>query len=166
MGKHRYVLGKVDYNRNGHRNCEAAITWELRRDGDGFEFSMCAEIWMPSKRDMFCGGQCVDTVAAYFPHDAKAQRMVEVWKRWHLNHMRAGSPAQEAYLREHPMDPASYAYPKSYYEAAQAHLRAAGLNPDRNYLHNGKPYYYGHAWIREELPDSVRAEIESWGRAE
>lgn len=143
--EHRYVLGM-------HRRGECAITWELK---DG-RFSMCAEHWLPSKRDIQQGGQCVDTIAAWFPDDAKAQRMVEVWKRWHLNDMRAGSQAQEDWLRAHPLDPKSYAYPKSHYIVAGAALAAAGLNPDAD------GYKYGHAWKTEPLPPEIVAEIESW----
>lgn len=149
--EHRYVLGMIDYNKSGRANCQAVITWELK---DG-QFSMQAEIWNPRHTDIYEGGQCVDRVASYFPQDKKAARMVEVWKRWHLNDMRAGSPAQEQWLKEHPIDPAEYAYPKSHYEVASAKLAAAGLNPD-----NG--YKYGSAWLREELPADVIAEIESW----
>lgn len=144
----KYSLGKVDYLDHGRRDCEAAITWELK---DG-RFSMCAEIWNARHTDIYQGGQCVDTVAAYAPHDKKAKRMVEVWKRWHLNDMRAGSPAQEQYLREHPI---SYVYPTSHYDKASEVLEAAGLNPD-----NG--YKYGSAWLREDLPADVLAEIRSW----
>lgn len=156
--EHRYVLGKVDYTNSGKRNCEAAITWSL----EGGRFSMCAEIWQANKRDIYTGGQCVDSVAAYFPNDKKAQRMVAIWREWHLNDMTAGSPAQESWLKANPLDPKSYAYPKSHYEVASAALRAAGLNPDPGYQHNGKPYSYGSAWLSRELPADVVSEIESW----
>ena len=145
----RYVLGKVDYNGNGRRTCEAAITWELTEDG---RFSMQAEIWNNRHTDIYMGGQCVDQVAAYAPHDKKARRMVAVWERWHLNDMKAGTLAQEQYLREHPV---TAVYPESHYEKASEALTAAGLNPD-----NG--YKYGSAWLREELPADVLAEIRSW----
>lgn len=148
--EHRYVLGKCDYNEAGRKNCEAAITWELK---DG-KFSMCAEIWQPNKRDILAGGQCVDTVAAYFPEDAKAQRMLAIWTDWHLNDMNAGTPAQTAWLKVN-LKPEDYAYPKSHYDVACEKLAAAGLNPD-----NG--YKYGSKWLRVELPPEVVAEIQSW----
>lgn len=146
-GEHRYVLGKCDYNGSGRRNCEAAITWSLK---DGV-FSMQGEIWNPAKSDLYEGGQCVDTVAKRFPRDKKAQRMVAIWQRWHLNDMRAGSPAQQAELKKHTFP----GYPANHYEWASDVLTKAGLNPD-----NG--YKYGHAWLREELPADVVAEIQSW----
>lgn len=154
-----YSLGKVDYNKSGRRNCLAEITWELENG----RFSMCAHVWNLRKTDHYCGGQCVDRVAAYFPHNKKAERMVQIWKRWHLNDMRAGSPAQEEFLRANPV---TFTYPESHYEKAGAALAAAGINPDPNYLRDGKPYIYGHAWITEELPAEIVAEIESWSNAQ
>lgn len=154
--EHRYYLGKCDADGNGRNVNEAYITWSY----DGTTFSMCAEVWQANKRDIIRGGQCVDTVAAFFPHNKKAQRMVEIWKRWHLNDLTAGSPAQEAWLREHRDE--FPGYPVSHYTWVAEQLAAAGLNPDPNYLYKGQPYKYGHAWLKEELPAEVRAEIESW----
>lgn len=83
--EHKYYLGT-------HERGECYITWSIK---DG-KFSMCAERWLPSKRDIEEGGQCVDRIASYFPNDAKAQRMVAVWNRWHLNDMRAACEHQRA----------------------------------------------------------------------
>lgn len=90
--ENRYVLGLCDYNNTGKKNCEAAITWTFC----GGKFSMSAEIWNPRKTDIYCGGQCVDEVAALFPKDKQAQRMAEVWELYHLNDMKAYSPAMKA----------------------------------------------------------------------
>lgn len=152
MTTHRYFPGKCDYNGSGRRNCLAEITWSLH---DG-RFSMQAGIWNPRRTDYYCCGQAIETVAGYFPADSKLQRMAEIWRRWHLNDMRAGSPAQEDWLRSNPVPPSEYAYPKSYYEVVSAKLAEAGLNPDAD------GYRYGHAWKREEIPADVVAEIEGW----
>lgn len=157
--ENRYVLGMVDYARSGKANCEAAITWSLK---DG-RFSMCAEIWNSRKTDILCGGQCVAEVAARFPSDAKAQRMLAIWKEWHLNDMKAGSPAQAAFLKSFPERQHYEDGFGSHFEWALAKLTEAGINPDPGFLHNGKPYSYGSAWLKVELPSEVEAEIKSWG---
>jgi hypothetical protein len=72
-------------------------------------------------------------------------KFIAVWERWHLNDMKAGTPAQEQFLRDTPIGPCA-----SHYLAALAALTAAGLNPD-----NG--YKYGSAWLREEVPEDVIA---------
>jgi hypothetical protein len=79
----------------------------------------------------------------------KLRQFFNVWERWHLNDLRAGSPAQEKYLRENPIPKEDYAYPKSHYEVASKVLADAGLNPDAD------GYRYGYAWKREEIPADV-----------
>jgi hypothetical protein len=79
-----------------------------------------------------------------------------VWGAWHLNDMRAGSPAQHAYLDANPIGNAT-----DHYTRACAALRSAGLNPDPNYLHKGKPYAYGSAWLRDDVPESILTFLQS-----
>lgn len=83
-------------------------------------------------------------------------KLRKLWKRWHLNDMRAGSPAQEAYLRSHPIDSAMQASNGGgYYMAACAILTRAGLDPDMELMHNRKHYSYGCDWLSEAIPDGV-----------
>jgi len=69
------------------------------------------------------------TFAPGWDHD-KVFKFLKVWHRWHLNHMRAGSPKQMAWLEDNPIPAEEYAYPKSHYTVALNKLKAAGLNPD------------------------------------
>ncbi len=78
----------------------------------------------------------------------KVAALVAIAGRWHLNDLTAGSPAQEEWLREHPVDAD---YPESHYDKALVALRAAGLS--RAPSHEG--YVYGSAWLYEELPAEV-----------
>lgn len=112
------------------------------------------------KRNGGCHGACGQVVmhpweiTEYAPGwDAASVEMFStVWERWHLNDMVAGSPAQMEFLRANPV---KAVYPENHYDKAIAALTAAGLQPDPNYIHNGKPYRYGSAWLREELPQDV-----------
>lgn len=72
-----------------------------------------------------------------------------VWKEWHLNDMRAGSPAQEEFLKANPITDHL-----NRYSAACKALADAGLNPD-----NG--YKYGSKWLRVEVPQHVIAFLKS-----
>lgn len=78
------------------------------------------------------------------------RRLLEIWDRWHLNDMRAGSFVQEEFLRANPI---MFRYPESHYEKASAALAEAGLNPDAD------GYKYGNAWKREDVPAEIIAEI-------
>lgn len=77
-------------------------------------------------------------------------RLRRAWDEWHLNDMRAGSPAQCAHLKAHPITDRL-----NYYDAACASLAAAGLNPDPGHLIDGKPYRYGSRWLSEPVPEGV-----------
>lgn len=74
-----------------------------------------------------------------------------VWDRWHLNRMKAGTPAQEAWLRDHPWDRQRDG---DHYTWAEATLAAAGLQPDGDYS-------YGSAWLAEEVPDEILAWLQA-----
>jgi hypothetical protein len=87
---------------------------------------------------------------------AMVSRFREIWHAWHLNDMFAGSPAQRAYLDANPITDRL-----DHYGKARDALRAAGLSPDPSYVHNGKPYTYGSAWLREEVPADVIEFLES-----
>jgi len=77
---------------------------------------------------------------------AKARKLVEIWDRWHLNDMNAGSAVQMEWMRNNPVEAV---YPESHYVKAGAALAAAGLNPDAD------GYKYGSAWKREDVPQEV-----------
>lgn len=77
-------------------------------------------------------------------------KFLEVWDNWHLNDMVAGSPRQEAFLKANPVTDRL-----NYYDAACKVLADAGLNPDTEYLQDGKPYKYGHSWLKVEVPQNV-----------
>lgn len=75
---------------------------------------------------------------------AKLNEFLRVWRKWHLNDMKAGTPAQTAELEKHKFP----GYPKSHYDWALEVLTQAGLQPD-----NG--YSYGSAWLKVEVPNEV-----------
>jgi hypothetical protein len=87
-------------------------------------------------------------------------RLAEIWQRWHLNGMRAGSPAQEQHLRDHPYDRDQHG--PNHFTWARDTLTAAGLQPDPNHTTPtsadevpAQGYSYGTAWLYEELPADV-----------
>ena len=153
--RNRYILGKIDYNNSGRKNCEAVIEWELKNG----KFSMSAQIWNPKKTDIYAGGQCVDEVAAYFPENKIAQRMVEVWQEWHLNDLTAGSPKQEAAVKQWRINNNNHQW--AYNEICE-YLKSIDLLVDKSFLHNSKPYSYGSAWLKTEIPLEIQNEVKSW----
>ena len=151
---YKYVIGKCNYEGKGEVNV-AEVEWSLK---DG-RFSAMGGIWNTAsglRRDYLSCGQNLDKLISLFPENELLTRIHRVWKKWHLNDMIAGSPRQEDFL-------AGKTAPNGdHYHWAVETLTAAGLNPDTEYLHEGKPYNYGSAWLTSELPAGVISEIESW----
>lgn len=92
---------------------------------------------------------------------AKLARFFDIWEQWHLNDMKAGTPIQEAYLKEHKADYEAFKAKAnkyvSYYEWATDALNKAGLNPAPD-----KPNYaYGAAWLQTAVPCDVIEFLES-----
>ncbi len=88
---------------------------------------------------------------------AQVQELFNVWEKYHLNDMQAGSPAQTAYLEkikseQHEIQSGPFS---DHFEWACYRLRKKGLNPDPSFIHNGKPYKYGSAWLKIGCPDQV-----------
>ena len=69
--------------------------------------------------------------------------LYNVWQRWHLNDLRAGTPKQEAEIRKYKAAAGRYEY-----KEACDWLEKANLLVD-----NG--YRYGTAWLKEEVPKYI-----------
>lgn len=124
------------------------------------ELSIMGVIGPTRNGDAQCCGQIQDTIreyiadGAYVPAEgwtqALAMDFVEIWNRWHLNRMNAGTPAQMGILR-------AAGLPRNY-ETACNTLRRVGM---LEVMRDGKPYRYGQAWIFEEVPAYVIAFLDS-----
>jgi hypothetical protein len=74
----------------GRKYAEVRIEVEIDAEG---ELHMVGDI----DRSLGGGaGQCYDEILELVPGDPKVARMVEVWKRWHLNNMKPGCEHQRA----------------------------------------------------------------------
>lgn len=167
--KVKRFLGKVDYFKNGRKNCPVYLEWELKNKENGIVFSMSADVWNHIGSDIYTGGQCVDKVAEFFPNDKRLARMVEVWNEYHLNDLNAGTPKQTAAIKQWKL------INKYDYTAACEYLKSIGLYEDfeidglacaggfpEDVLSGKRGYRYGERWIFRPIPAEIIAEIESW----
>jgi len=143
-------FGKVDYS-GWHGRKINRVTIEITLTDE--RLSIVGAIWNGPGTDHISSGQNREEITRLFPDDAKVARIVEVWHRWHLNDMHAGTPAQEALLAEHKDE--FPGYPVSHYDWACTLLEAHGLLRDDGYK-------YGSAWLSEPLPAEIRAEVQGW----
>lgn len=169
--------------------------FEITRRNGYPEFSMCAQIWNKFHTDIIMGGQCIEEavkeIHTHIVSREKINRMVEVWKRWHLNGMYAGCEHQRAeHWEDRRINPAEM--PKSCHanrdergilaiwvyptEAAVGHFEKGAwveaqrfVSPDQCHpdglLTKKCPvcgYRYGSKWLREDLPAEIIAEVKSW----
>jgi len=139
--------------RTEKKPCAPGLTIDLEPvpGGTYTELSVCCDIHKKERGRWLAvgGGQAHEELLATFGARHGVARLVELWRRWHLNGMRAGTRVQEAFLREHP---SAAVYPESHYELALEALAKAGLSPDRGYK-------YGQAWLVELLPADVLNEL-------
>lgn len=75
-------------------------------------------------------------------------KLVEIWKRWHLNDTKAGTNRQEKCLNDWREQPEGWSY-----EEDCEYLKGHHLYSDRGYK-------YGSAWLVEPLPEGIIKEVE------
>lgn len=136
------MFAKIEYT-DGKLSISGAIG--PKRNGDAY--GSCGQFIMCFKEYDWRGHT---TLADIAPNKNWTPELVkeffDIWGRWHLNDMRAGSPDQEEFLRNNPINDALDHYTK----ACKA-LADAGLNPDPNYGN----YKYGSQWLKEPVPDEI-----------
>lgn len=125
-----------------NQTVKVKIVAELRNDEHG-------------RRELFIVGeintrQCDDSIRELVEQHGSGHRdkgeilkLLDIWDRWHLNTMRAGTPRQQAILRPWLKRNQN----KDYTEQCD-YLFSHGLLIDDGYK-------YGTAWLYEPLPDDV-----------
>lgn len=145
---------------------------EFRERPEGLELSICGTSTGP--RGYYCGGQIdiLEEVKTPAVPPEKLARIDEVWRRWHLNGMRAGCEHQRAEgWDERPIDSAKplHAHGRHFEGQRSASWNMlAWVTPTEHpagLLTRPCPecgYRYGSAWLHEPLPAEVVAEVEGW----
>lgn len=162
----RISLGKVDGYENGRRSCPAEIEMNLKECKPGkLEFTASGKVWNPKKTDIIMGGQCIDTLAEMVEKEYKEEVdfVKEMWERYHLNGMHAGTPAQEALLKQAVRNGELSSYGANNYEETLSYLEKHGLLYDKSC--EGKTeagYKYGSSWLYEPIPEYDLKAIEEF----
>ena len=91
------------------------------------------------------GDQCLDRIAEQYgdrvPKDelSSFDRLVKLWREYHLNDLTPGTQTQEALIREWKKQN------KYDYTAARAYLKDIGFEDDRGFI-------YGKQWLARPIP--------------
>lgn len=162
-------FGKVDGYENGHKNCEVVAELKLENGC----FSASCNLWNHIHTDIIMAGQCFDTLVKNFPELNNNEMFVEVldlWEKYHLNDMHAGTPTQERLLKEAVASGELKAYGANNYDETCAYLESKGMLYDAGHMviktdKDGQeytvPYKYGTGWLKEEIPEEDLERIES-----
>jgi len=154
--------------------CDVApyLTIDGEPVGDTYtELSICANISEFTSSGFwreYSIGQCADSVRTLFKDVTGVSELCDLWDRWHLNDLTAGTRAQQEALRLPDFDPKAVEYRgiPDHYASACKYLETRGLNPDPavvigegTHMKPG-PYMYGHAWLVDKIPAEVEKRIE------
>ncbi len=93
-----------------------------------------------------CGGSCGQCYDSINPTETQ-KRLIDIWKKYHLNNMNAGTPEQEEALKGFDGD----------YTKQCEHLKKLGLYEVR--LENGNLYKYGYSWWARKLPGDIWKQV-------
>ena len=177
--KKEFSFGKIDFDHVGKkRNLVTVEVCLYHRGGEKtfrevngvreytgestpeyYEFTACGNVWNNLHTDIIFGGQCLDEIDKfrfYLSNRKLWSEIYDLWKKYHLNGMKAGTPEQEAAIQEWIDSGHKYDY-----KDACEYLKSIGLyevnftGKSVGRLFNNEPYKYGHAWIIEDLPEDV-----------
>lgn len=105
------------------------------------EFAVCDNVWNDLHTDIVMSGQCLDDMPVKEPLFCEIR---ELWHKYHLNTLHAGTPRQEYMVRK--WESAGNRYD---YKAVCEYLDSIGL---RKTIWDGKDYEYGHGWLYFPIP--------------
>jgi hypothetical protein len=138
-----FHFGKVAFY--GKRKVNAIdVEMEYRYASKGMEFAVSGEIWNSKHTDIVRGGQCLDEIKKYRSKDKLFNEIYDLWKKYHLNSMHPGTPAQESALKDFDniCD----------YDACCRFLESKNLLIDDGYK-------YGTAWLYRAIPQEDEKRI-------
>ena len=149
--KRKFNFGKIDYNGNGKKDNLVTISIKYKNGC----FSASGNIWNRLGTDLLSCGQNLDEIKKYssqLKNKNTFYKIYNVWKSYHLNDMTAGSPKQMDFIKTH--------YKNTYdYDLVCDELAKNDLLVDKSYIHEGKPYRYGSAWLKTEIPSNIKNNI-------
>ncbi len=96
----KYQFGKVDYNNNGKKANLVEIEINLEFKDKKPVFTATGNVWNVRHTDIVMGGQCIDSIWEEFSGQIEMpslyKEIMRLWKKWHLNDMKAGCKHQRA----------------------------------------------------------------------
>lgn len=174
-----FDFGKFDYFGRGRKVNTFDVTVELSGEKGKDSLSICGDIWNAAHTDIVSGGQNLDEMTEFLKGNPVFDEIYDLWKKYHLNDLNAGSYRQEKALEEESErrnaahrengekeeNPLTYA---SRYDEAVEYLKSIGLYvveledgesvEEHDYEIDGVNYHvsaqtfpYGAGWVHRRL---------------
>jgi hypothetical protein len=175
-------LGKIDYENSGKKNCAVTLLItiktkpattapyldvDLKPITEITELSITGTVRKPDRSDAYTCGQICDTVQEYFGKSRTIRRICEIWQRYHLNGMRAGTRVQMEALAGLKFTTGEF-YKLRCEVLAEKHLLDVPIPEEsrENFRYmvgaDGElptTYRFGSAWLYEPIPPEVLDEL-------
>lgn len=156
-----HSLGKIAYANGEKKNENAelvvALTTKEKMGKEYKELSVSGSVWNRNRTKLLMGGQCLDELANHFKGDEVFDFAYDMWSKYHLNGMNAGTITQENALKEAVKNGELDSYGANNFENTCNYLKRAGLYEVEV---DGKPYRYGSGWLVREIPEGDLERIE------
>lgn len=121
--KNKLFIGTV----KGYEYLNSQNTCYVQLSLENGNFSACGEIWQHNKRDIISGGQNLDELLHLFPNNKTMQKVHALWKRWHLNDMRAGCKHQSNLDTSEEVEVVKYGLTSEAYQMREAAIKRAAM---------------------------------------
>lgn len=159
--KRTFKFGKIDYYNTGREINAVEITIELiEKDGKPV-FSASGDVWNIKHRDIIMGGQCLDDpiIVKHLKGNKTFEEILDLWKKYHLNDMHAGTYEQETCIKEN-QEERNLIEKRLKEENKNKYISNYVVSCELLKNHNlyevevdGKPYKYGHSWLYWDIPN-------------
>ncbi len=116
---------------------ENRLDIDLNKCSEYIALSMTGDVF---EKGWQSAGQINKELLTAFPDNEEVKEVCAIWKRWHLNELKAGTRIQEKIIEEYFTDISKYTF-----DEACALLKSKDLYKDRGYV-------YGSQWLVDPLP--------------
>lgn len=165
-------FGKIPY-----QSSQATNLLELEITFKNGVLSFAGDVWNNNFSDIVCGGQCQ---GVFIEHKPEFEELYQLWNRWHMNDLRAGTPEQEEFLRNYQNThnwtrgfdntcqvlKDNNLYEVNLTEYAQTNPDFLKANPKfREQIEKSETplmYKYGSGWLKETVPEPVLEKIKEY----
>ncbi len=153
--KRTFKFGKIDVNGSGRKINLVEITIELIEKEGKPIFSASGSVWNSKQTDRIMGGQCLDEpiITEQLKWNKTFEEILDLWHKYHLNDMHAGTYEQEQCLREHKNEYDSLMEKNDYPSAYEVNCELLKKYNLYEVEVDGKPYKYGHSWLYWDIPN-------------